>query len=298
MFLLVIVAGCVLATHVLPRWEPGLRTPVVSLILWQAVSLAAVLAGLLLAPVVVLHLIRTGRDLPDPVANLPMLVVALLVTGVVAARLAVRGHLVGTALRGSRREHGCDVDLLATPGEAIEVRRGIAFGSAPRRAQVLSNPSASAYCVPGAIPRVVLTDAACRELDDEALRAVVAHEVAHLRQRHDLILEFFTVLHTAVPARLRSTAGLQHDQLLVEILADRSAAQSCGRPAVARAIVAIAGAAHPPGSLGSAGAPAVSRLRRLADPAAYRGQALGLSVLSALVLLAPLAVTGWALSGH
>ena len=33
---------------------------------------------------------------------------------------------------------------------------------------------------------------------------MVAHEEAHLRERHDLVLEFFTVLHTATPRLLRT----------------------------------------------------------------------------------------------
>lgn len=296
--LVLLAAGCVLATHLLPRWERGLRTPATSLLLWQAVSLCAVLSGLLLAPVLVLALVRDGSELPDPVAHLPMLVIGLVVAAGIGCWLAVRGHLVGTALRGSRREHGCDVDLLAVDGTPIEVRRGLALGSAPRRALVLDHPSAGAYCLPGAKPRVVLTDATRRVLDDEALHAVLAHEVAHLRHRHDLVLEFFTVLHTAVPPPLRSASGLLHDQLLVELIADRAAVRVSGRAAVGRAIVAMAGAMHPPGSLGTSGAPAVSRMQRLADPATYRLQAAGLFVLSVGLVLAPLAVTAWALGGH
>ena len=54
---------------------------------------------------------------------------------------------------------------------------------------------------------IVAVDRARRE----ELAAVLAHERAHLRHRHDLVLEFFTVLHTAAPPRLRSAAALGYD---------------------------------------------------------------------------------------
>ncbi len=101
-------------------------------------------------------------------------------------------------------------------------------------------------------------------LPDDQLDAVVAHEDAHLRSRHDLLLEFFTVVHEAVPAPLRSDAALFEVRLLVEALADRAAVRRSGEVATARALLTLAGSRAPEAALG-AGTTAPVRLRLLAD---------------------------------
>ena len=63
---------------------------------------------------------------------------------------------------------------------------------------------------------------------------MLAHERAHLRARHDLILEFFTVVHEAVPAFVRSDAALREVTLLIEVLADRAAVRATSVLATAR----------------------------------------------------------------
>ncbi|MFC6712355.1 M56 family metallopeptidase [Branchiibius cervicis] len=301
LILLFIAAACVLTTHVLPRWRGQVRAPGSSLFLWQAVSVAAILAGVLLAPVAVLGVVRDGPDLPNPAAHLPLVLVAVVISGVLCGRLAVRGHRVGTALRTSRRQHRELVDLLAVDpgGEPLpDVRRWRALGSPPHSLRVLALETPTAYCVPGLSGRVVVSDAVGERLGPVGLQAVLAHEVAHLRQRHDLILEFFTVLHTAVPTALRSDHGLSRGRLLVEILADRGAEQVVGRTPVARAIVLLADAPHPAGAMGTGGAPAVARLERLADTRSYTAQTVIVSLVSAVLIALPLAVTAWALAGY
>lgn len=290
-----------LTTHLLPRWRAQVRSPGASLLLWQAVSITAILAGVLLAPVAVLGVVRDGSDLPDPGSHLPMLLIAMVVSGVLIGRLAVRGHRVGTALRTSRRRHRELIDLLAVdPGGELlpDVRRWRALGAPPRSLTVLAHATPTAYCVPGLSGRVVVSDTVVEQLGPVGLRAVLAHEVTHLRQRHDLILEFFTVLHTAVPAALRSDRGLSRGRLLVEILADRGAEQAVGRTPVARAIVLLADAPHPTGAMGTGGAPALARLERLADPRTYPAQTAILIAVSVLLVALPLVITAWALVGN
>lgn len=300
LFLLLIASACVLTTHLLPRWRAQLHTPGASLLLWQAVSVTAILAGVLLAPVAVLGVVRSGPDLPDPGAHLPLLLVAIVISAVLLGRLAVRGHRVGTALRTSRRQHRELIDLLAVDSDREplpDVRRWPALGGPPQSLTVLAHSAPTAYCVPGLSSRVVVSDTVGEQLGPVGLRAVLAHEVTHLRQRHDLILEFFTVLHTAVPAGLRSDHGLSRGRLLVEILADRGAEQIVGRTAVARAIVLLADAPHPEGAMGTGGAPAVARLERLADTGSYTAQTVIVAGLGAALVALPLVVTAWALTG-
>ncbi|MGL5909137.1 MAG: M56 family metallopeptidase, partial [Phycicoccus sp.] len=86
------------------------------------------------------------------------------------------------------------------------------------------------------------------------------------RARHDLLLEFFTVAPEAVPRPVRSEAALAEVRLLVEVLADRVAARRAGAVPTARALVSLARARTPEGSLGGGSTAAAGvRLRLLAD---------------------------------
>ncbi|GAB3586902.1 M56 family metallopeptidase [Calidifontibacter terrae] len=245
--------------RLLPRLTALRSVPGPALLLWQSTALAAVGGGLLAAPLAVLLYARdhNGPD-PNPVDHLGLLLAGLAVSGFVLARLALRGHRIGTALRRGRRQHTELVDLIGLEDEPDE---RLAALDTPVR--ILPHPTPTAYCVPGSNHRVVLTRGALRALDDHQLAAVLAHERAHLRQRHDLVLEFFTVLHTAVPTAIRSSAGLHEVKLLIELLADRSAAQVAGRRPLGTALLALA-QTDVPEALG-AGGDAVVRIEQLAD---------------------------------
>ena len=78
------------------------------------------------------------------------------------------------------------------------------------------------------------------------------------------MLEFFTVVHRAVPGFLRSEAALAEVRLLVEVLADRAAVRAAGVTAVARALVALAQGRHPEAAMAAGGGTAVARLDLLA----------------------------------
>ncbi len=266
-----------------PRLLPSARilrkVPGPAVLLWQAVSLAAVIAGLALAPLAILRFVRRGSTIPAPDDNLGMLLLGLSISALLAARLLLQGHRVGTDLRRARREHRRLVDLLATPHEAP--------AAAASGVRVLAHPTPTAYCVPGVRRRVVVSDSTIDALSEEELAGVLAHERAHLRLRHDLVLEFFTVLHTAVPRPLRSPHGLTEVRLLVELLADRQAVRAVGRVAVARALVALASGDHPDAALGYDGAGPMVRLERLRDPASHRPLAALVTIAAAVVIAAP-----------
>lgn len=274
----------VLLTWPVPRLLPRAvvleHTPGPTLLLWQAVSLSAIFAAVCLAPLAILQVVRDGRQIPAPAANVPLLLIGLLVAGLVVARLLLQGHRIGRNLRAARREHAELIDLLGDPAAGHGVSSG--------RVTVLAHPTPTAYCIPGRRRRVVLTDSTIRALPEDELAGVLAHERAHLRLRHDLVLEFFTVLHTAVPRTIRSDDGMREVRLLIELLADRTACRAVGPVPVARALLQLAGGGHPDAMLGVAGAPAQRRMELLADVRPHR-------VLSATVLIAAglvLGVTG------
>jgi Zn-dependent protease with chaperone function len=199
----------------------------------------------------------------------------------------VSGHLVGTELRRRRAEHRQLVDLL---GERIERPDARAEG-----VTVLARGNPTVYCLPGRHDRIVLSQEAVERLAPEELGAVMAHEQAHLSQRHDLLLELFTVLHEAVPRRLRAEKAMREVGLLAEMLADRAAAATVGPLALAHALVAMAGGTRagddtaypaPPAGTLAGGVQVALRLRAFAaEPAdgLLRGTVLAAGVLMLLL---------------
>jgi len=262
--LAVLLAGPVPAG--MTRWPALRRTPRATMLLWQGVALAAVLAALGAGLALVTD--RAWRREPDAV-GLFIAGGALVVTGLVSVRLLLSGHRVGTSLRSLRRRHRRQVDLVARQEGGVAV---------------LEYDAPLAYCLPGlARARVVVSRGALGRLDTDEFAAVIAHERAHLRARHDLVLEAFSVLHRAFPHWVSSGAALTEVGLLVEVLADRAAARSVGVRPLARALVALADREAPEAMLGAGGSALTERVRLLADTDPHRLQ-------GALVALAAVAV--------
>ena len=213
------------------------REPLLALLVWQAVALAAVISLLAVGPVT-LFLVRDHVALGEP-RHLVIVGVALAVTGFMIVRLLIAGHQVGATLRRTRREH---IDLLELVGREFDK---LDLPESPQHLRVIDHPAPTAYCIPGLTHRVVISTGMLDQLAQPEVRAVLAHERAHVRARHDLLVEFFTVLHTAMPERLRQHAVLEEVRLLAEVLADRAGARSIGRVPMGRALVALAGSRHP-----------------------------------------------------
>lgn len=239
----------------LARQHAFRRAPRAALVVWQLVSLAGVLAALAAAPAAIPLLRARGED---PSEHLALLSVAACVTGLVLARLLISGHVVGTRLRHLRREHRELVDLLGDRHDAL--------GPTGR---VLEHPTPTAYCLPGLRRRVVLSRGTLEALEPDELSAVLAHERAHLLGRHDLVLEFFTVLHEAAPPQIRSEAALREVRLLVEALADRAAVRRAGAVPLGRALVALAEGRAPSAGLAAGAAHARTRLDLIRQPAPW-----------------------------
>lgn len=310
-----LIVGALLLTLVAPHLlagRTGLRVaPGPALLLWQSVSLAGVASALLAAPVAALVL---------PTDRPWLLTAAVALSGLMLARLLWSGHRVGTDLRRRRARHRELVDLVGerlADGPGPEDRPAATGRPASDHpVSVIAHASPTAYCLPGRHDRIVLSSAAVDRLDEDQLGAVLSHEHAHLTQRHDLLLELFTVLHEAVPARIRADRALGEVHLLAEMLADRTAAARSGPTTLARALVAMAvpagDAAGRTGEPLGAGAgtaylvdpgPAVGsgqvavRVRALAAPPRPRGMRTGLVTTSLVVLLLPPALALLAVLG-
>jgi hypothetical protein len=235
--------------RLMSRFTVFRRAPRAALVVWQATAVAAVLAALFTAPAALPLVV--GRD--DRLADhLVAVGAAAVVSGIVAARLLLAAHRVGSRLRALRRSHRGLVDLLGSPG---------ADSASHPHVRVLEHPTPTAYCVPGLRRRVVLTQGTLDALPSHELSAVLAHERAHLAARHDLVMEFFTVVHEAVPRFVRSATALREVSLLIEVLADRAAVREAGTVTTARAIVRMAGGPKPAGTMAIREAPSAARLR-------------------------------------
>ena len=120
-----------------------------------------------------------------------------------------------------------------------------------------------AYCLPGIRQRVVLSEGVVSRLSRDELVAVIAHERAHLRARHDLVLEAFIALHEAFPRFVRSSSALGSVELLVEALADDQAVRATAPTTLGRALVACADAVAPRGAMAVGGPTTLTRVHRL-----------------------------------
>ncbi|GIE87048.1 M56 family metallopeptidase [Actinoplanes regularis] len=267
------------------RW-PG-RAPVAAVLLWQALTLTSVLCALGVVLAAPEELTRAAG------ANHPWTVAALLFSLAVAATIVIRLLIslirVSARARARRERHRILVDLL----DRVERRREV--GGAEVR--VLDGALPLAYCVPGREPRVVLSDAVLRVLDRAQVDAVLAHERAHLRHRHELVMESFTAFYQAVPPPLRSRAPLDAVHLLLEMVSDDAARRRVGpeplRAALARLSDAVPLAEETPHD--PAGDARRRRLDRLAAPAPNSAglsvvagvAAAGLFVLPTVILVVP-----------
>ena len=169
---------------------------------------------------------------------------------------------------------------------------------------MLDHPGAAAYCVPGVRSRVVVSAGTLQLLDAPELAAVLAHEQAHVRERHDLVLLPFTSLRRALPGVHVVSEAIAAVRLLVEMRADDRARHTQPSTSLARALARFGGAppaSTPCGALNAAdveaGGEMVERVRRLVGsqtglplPACFTvyGAALALVALPAMLLCLPL----------
>jgi Zn-dependent protease with chaperone function len=128
-------------------------------------------------------------------------------------------------------------------------------------ALVVDYPAAAAYCLPGIRSQIVVSVGTLDLLAPAELAAVLAHERAHLRARHDLVLIPFTSLRRAFPRSRVISQSYRTVALLVEMMADDRALRVRGLVARELAMALLrfgtSGAdAAPAGALAAASGPA------------------------------------------
>jgi beta-lactamase regulating signal transducer with metallopeptidase domain len=136
-------------------------------------------------------------------------------------------------------------------------------------ALVVDHPAATAYCVPGIRSRIVFSAGALDLLDQAELAAVLAHERAHLRERHDLVLLPFIALLRAFRWCGVAREAYAAVEMLVEMLADDRALRHRSARELATALLrvgAAGGAVPPTGALAAADGQVAARVSRLLRP--------------------------------
>jgi Zn-dependent protease with chaperone function len=138
---------------------------------------------------------------------------------------------------------------------------------------VLDHPLPVIYCIPARRRPIVVSKGALDRLEYAQLHAVLAHERAHLKHRHHLVLTAVDALAAALfwlPTYHQARRVLP---LLLEMTADDIAARHWSRDAVAMALRKLAISPSPAGGLaagGSDGSQLEQRLSRLAAPAVMK----------------------------
>ncbi|WP_101946768.1 M56 family metallopeptidase [Mycobacterium sp. 3519A] len=282
------------APAVLARASWPMRAPRAAIVLWQSIALAAVLSAFSAGIAIASRLFVPGPD-GRPTATVtseidalgwPLwgaLVIVFALTLVIGARLTFAVVQVAIATRRRRAHHRMMVDLLdmsreSNPPHVCMKASGL---------RILDVKQPLAYCLPGVRSRVVVSEGTLKSLSDSEIDAILTHEKAHLRARHDLVLEMFTAVHAAFPRFVRSGNALDAVRMLIEMLADDAAVRVAGPTPLARALVACASGRTPSGALAAGGPTTLLRVRRLGGKPNSRILAATAYVAAAAVLVVP-----------
>ena len=271
-----------------------MRAPRAAVVLWQSIALAAVLSAFSAGIAIASRLFVPGAD-GRPTATITSEIDALgwplwagyvtvfALTLVIGARLTYAVLQVAIATRRRRAYHRMMVDLLdmshgSNPPKVCVKATGL---------RILDVKQPLAYCLPGVRSRVVVSEGTLKSLSDSEIAAILTHERAHLRARHDLVLEMFTAVHAAFPRFVRSGSALDAVRLLIEMLADDAAVRAAGPTPLARALVACASGRTPSGALAAGGPTTLLRVRRLGGRPNSRALAATAYLAAAAMLVVP-----------
>ena len=151
------------------------------------------------------------------------------------------------------REHAALVAATGRPGPEPNV-------------VILEHDAPAVYCLTSGQNRIVVSAGALAALTPGQIRAVLAHERAHLRGHHHAMLTLSTGLARAFPkVPLLARAGPQLG-VLAEMAADDAAARGHRPDDLAAALVSLAGAGPRPAALTASGPASTARLQRLLTP--------------------------------
>jgi Zn-dependent protease with chaperone function len=275
------------------RWPR--RAPAAGILLWQALGLGWGLAAVGALAALAARPEHTGvaggvvafasSAIMRPGEQTPLTETFRLVAlGLAVALLTMLCWVLAAACAAVVRTRRRHRELLALLGRGDPKVPGVL---------VLDHPVAAAYCVPGLrSARIVFSAGTLALLDQAELAAVLEHERAHVRERHDLVLLPFTALCRAFPRSRLTLQAYAAVALLVEMLADDRAIRARQARELATALMRFgaAGAQAPPcGALAAVNAAVegevVTRVARLLEPQPGLSRPLWVAVCCSAMLL-------------
>ncbi len=300
-----VATGSVLGASALVSASWPRRSPAAAILLWQALGLAAGLAavGTLIGlgmPGSRIGLVRAVLGL-GAVSHIGAVLPAVFGADSVSATVIAGARLICLAAGLALLASLCWV-LVAASAAAFAARRRqrallrlLAHGD-PKvpGALVVDYPTAAAYCLPGLRSQIVVSVGALELLGPAELAAVLAHERAHLRERHDLVLLPFSALRRAFPRSATCGHAQQSVALLVEMLADDRALRARPARELVSALVRFGtgGACRAPaGALAVGEGDVAARVARLLHPVRPLPPATFAAICLAAALLAATPVT-------
>jgi Zn-dependent protease with chaperone function len=222
------------------------------------------------------------------------------------SRAQTRSHARTALLVGHAIAGGTAADAAGSAAAGLAARAAKPAGPVGgARAVMLDDPRPAAYCVAGRPAAIVVTSGALAVLDPPQLRAVLAHERAHLAHGHHALATVTRGLAAAFPGVPLFTRGAAEVARLAEMSADDTAVRTSGRSALVAALIAIATGA----AVASTGIPApavprgamaaaaravpdrVERLLRPSSPAKSAAFTATLTIVLTLLAAAPPALT-------
>lgn len=267
------------------------RSPRLGIVAWQSVS-TAVVAGTALAGVALfMPAVPFTLDLDHLLMSCARALRGQY-SSPAGALAAVAGTVLVVAVAG-RASYGVVGALAGAAKHRARHRSVLAFAGCPHvhpDAVILERPEPALYCVPGRHQRIVITSGALALLDDDQLAAALAHERAHLSQRHDLVIAYAIGLARAFPRVRLFRDALAETTRLVELLADDVAARCTDRLTLADALLTLSSGQAPPATALAATGASAARVQRLIAPPRPLGRArrLATGLFAAILFAVPL----------
>lgn len=282
---LYVVVAVVTLPRLLGRGEWAEHAPRLAICVWLAACASVIASAVLSALAVAIPASVIGHGLAEffeACADMLSDGTSLASLGARTALITVRITYCGAAIlvrTGRERwRHAEMLNLLGRHDGALDA--------------VVLDHGEAAYCLPGRDGKAVITTAALRSLTPEQVAAVLAHEQAHLRGCHHLVLAAAEAFCQAFPHLPLFARAKKEIARLVKLLADDVAARRHPRIHLAAALVQLATGRAPAFTLGAGGQIALTRVRRMLSPAAPlkpRECLAGLAAV-AFLLIGPAAV--------
>lgn len=213
----------------------------------------------------------------------------LMATAVV---LRVAGCVACEFYRGQRdrREHAALVAATGRPGDEPDIA-------------ILDYGAPAVYCLPCGRRQIVISAGALAALTPEQLGAVLAHERAHLRHHHHMIVALATSLAHAFPRVPLLSQAAPQLAALAEMAADDAAARRYRRDDLAAALVVLAAGRARPATLAASGPEAIVRLQRILATQQPRAGLARMAAIAGLIpptviACLPLLVAACSVSSH